>query len=295
MWFWVVVVSGFLSSIRQLLNRLLLKDKGDSLAFAFFYQAVGAFLILPFLFFGLKLPETFLPYFLLIIVIILDTLCIYLIMESYKHLEISLRTIIYQLRVFWVLVLSVLILGDSLSFGKILGISLVFGGISLAVFEKRRISRIQSIVARILGRKDLRARGMGVTLLASLLTSLELIAIKSSLKEFSIPFFMFVVFGSSAIIYLVRSPDLKKRTLVLLKSSQAGLAWMIGILGTISAFLSLWGISLVEVSKASPIFQSFAILTILGGIIFLKEKERVWAKILGGLLVVAGVVLVKGS
>ncbi|GAI85520.1 unnamed protein product, partial [marine sediment metagenome] len=36
-------------------------------------------------------------------------------------------------------------------------------------------------------------------------------------------------------------------------------------------------------------------LTVLGGIVFLKERERVWQKILGGILAVIGVILVKGS
>jgi len=83
--------------------------------------------------------------------------------------------------------------------------------------------------------------------------------------------------------------------MVLIGGSQGKTVLLALFLGTLALFLSLQAISMTELSRVNPILESFKILTILSGIIFLQEKERVWQKILGGILTVIGVVLVKGS
>ena len=193
MWFWLAIISGSISTIKDILNRLILKEKGDSLAFAFLCQAFPVVFTLPFFIFGLKFPPAIFPYLLLIAIGVVDTLSIFLIMESFKYLEVSLRTIVYQLRLFWVLILSVIILKESLNLAKIMGIGLIFAGITLAVFKKRRVSWFQKIISRILGRKDRKAKGFFVTILASFLTAFEMIGVKHLLGHFSVSF---VIFGA---------------------------------------------------------------------------------------------------
>ena len=295
MWFWLAVVSGVISTFKQLLNRTILKDKGDSLAFAFFYQVIAAVSALPLFVFGLKFPTIFFPYLVLIAIGVVDTLSSFLIMESLKCLEVSLGTVIYQLRIFWILIFSALILGESLNLEKIVGVCLIFGGISLAVFRKRRVSWLKKIMIRVLGRKDPKGKGVLVCLLASFLTALEMIGVKHVLNQFSLAVVVFIPLSVSALLFLLLAPDLKKRVLVLIKGPQRNAVWLTCVLGTIALFLSLRVMSLTEVSRANPILQSFSILTILGGIVFLKERERIWQKILGGILAVIGVILVKGS
>lgn len=295
MWFWLAVASGFLSTFGHLLNRVVLKDKGDTLAFSFYYQVIGAVLMIPFLLLGLKLPKAILPYLFLIIIGVVDTLNIFLSMESFKYLEVSLRTIVNQLRIFWILFFSALILGEKLNLMKIIGSCLIFLGIAVAVFQKRKISWWRQLVARILSRKELKSKGILYTLVASFLVSLEMIGVKYLLFQFSYPFIIFASLSASAMVFLFWGSNLPKRTLALLTGPKSRLVWLRGIVGTISLFLALWSVSLTELSRAQPILQSFTILTVLGGVVYLKEKERIWQKLLGGVLTVLGVILVKGS
>lgn len=295
MWFWLAIIGGTIGSLKKLLNRFILRENGDSLAFAFFYQAIGAALAIPLFVFGLKFPTNIFPYLLLGIIGIVDTLPTFLTMESFKYLEVSLRTIVSQVSMFWVLIFSAMILGESLNFNKVIGVCLIFGGIAIAVFQKRRISRWQKIVGRVLARKDQRAKGIFATLMASFLFSLEMIGVKYLLTQFSVSLVVFAAYSISSLVFLLLRPEVKKRTLVLIKGPQAGAVWLTGILGSVSVLLGLWAVSITELSRANPILQSFTILTILGGVVFLKERERIWQKIFGGILAVIGVVLVKGS
>lgn len=295
MWFWLAIISGSISTIRDILNRTILKEKGDSLAFSFLCQVFPVVFSLPLFIFGLKFPPTIFPYLLLFAIGVVDTLSIFLIMESFKYLEVSLRTIIYQLRLFWVLMLSILILDESLNLAKTIGVCLIFGGITLAVFKKRKISWWQRTFSRFLDKGDKRARGILFTLLASLLTAFEMIGVKHLLAQFSVPFVVSGALAVSALIFLLLVPELKNRVMILVKGPQGRAVWLALFLGTVALLLSLRAISMTELSRVNPVLESFKILTILGGIIFLKEKERVWQKILGGILTVIGVVLVKGS
>lgn len=295
MWFWLAIISGAIGTLRELLNRIILKNRGDTLAFSFLYQVFAAVFALPFFVLGLRLPTSFFPYLILIALGVLDTLSIFLIMESYKYLEVSLRTIVYQLRLFWILMLSIILLGEGLNLGKIIGVGLIFSGISLAIFKKTKVSWLKKIVIRVLGRRDQKGKGVLVTLLASILTAFEMIGVKHLLNQFSLSFIVFAALSVSALVFLLLAPDLKDRVLTLIKSSQRKAIWLTCFLGTIGLFLSLEAMSLTELSLVNPILESFKVLTMLGGIFFLKEREQVGQKILGGILTVVGMILIKGA
>jgi drug/metabolite transporter (DMT)-like permease len=295
MWFWLVVISGFVGTGKDLFNRAALKDRGDSLTFSFLYQLVPVVFALPLFAFGLNFPSGVFPYFLLVVIGVVDTFSVFLIMESFKYLDVSLRAIVYQLRLLWVLIISVLILGETLNLAKIIGVFLIFSGISLAIFKKRKLGWFQRIIIRILGKKDRKGKGVLVTLLASLLTALEIVGVKYLLSQFSVSFVIFGTLLVSALIFLFLVPDLKNRTLFLIKGPKRRVVWLTLFLGTVGIFLSLQAMAMTELSRVNPILESFKILTILGGIVFLKERERVWQKILGGILTAVGVILVKGS
>ena len=295
MWFWVIIFSGLIGVIKQILNRLILKKDGDSLAFAFFYQLIGAASAIPFLLLSFKFPRQILPYFLLLLIGIVDTLPTFLTMESFKYLEISLRTIFSQTRMFWLLLFSALILNESLSFDKIIGVCLIFSGIAVAVFRKSRISRLRELFFRLLGRKQTREKGIAAVLSASFITALEMIGIKYLLEQFSVPLVIFVIYLISSFVFLYLRPEVKKRLVVLIKGPQRRVVWLTGLCGSASVLLGFWAVSMTEVSRASPVFQSFAVLTVLAGIVFLKEREGIWQKIAGGILAAIGVVFIKSS
>jgi uncharacterized membrane protein len=69
------------------------------------------------------------------------------------------------------------------------------------------------------------------------------------------------------------------------------IAAFLGSIGCISYFISLKTGG--EISQVGPILQSSMILTVLIGIIFLNEKERLIQKLISAVLMFVGVVLLR--
>lgn len=295
MWFWLVVIGGVFKSIHWLLERLILRDKQESVSFAFFLQLSSVVMLAPLLLLGLRLPKEVLPYFVLLLVGAMDTLAVFLIKESIRLLEASLRTTIYQIRIFFVLIFASLFLNESFNFTKVIGSVLIFLGIVLAVFRRRKVSWYKKVFNAVFIREERRATGIFLTLAAALVTAVELMGFKYLLNEFAVPFTLFTVSLISTFLFLLVVPNLIKRSLDLVRGEKGKLVFLNAFLANVSWVLFFWATSMTEASKTQPISQGMTVLTVLGGIIFLKERERIWQKILGGILAVIGVILVKGS
>lgn len=294
LWFWLVVIGGIFDSARALTVRLLLRDKGDSLAFSFVSRVIELVLMVPFvLLLGGEVPGNIISYLILLVVGIMEALSTFLRMETSKYLEASLRTTLFKVNIFWVLVFSALFLGETITSQKIAGICLIFCGVIFSIFQKSKESRLKEWMARIVGRRDQKSIGVFLTLVASFWVAFEFVFIKYLLGIFH-PFH--VVFGASlvaSVVFWIVAKDLKGRVLQFMQGKQGKVAVFSCVLGTVSSVFFFFATAKAEVSRTVPISQSFAIMTILGGIIFLRERERVWQKVFGGVLAVLGVILVK--
>jgi len=295
MWFWLLVIGGFLKSVHWLLERFILRDEQESVTFSFFLQFSSVIMLAPLLLFRSNFPGEIFPYLILLLVGVLDTLAVLLIKESVRLLEASFRTVIYQIRTFFVLIFAFFLLGESLSLNKVIGSIFIVSGIVIAVFQKRKINWFQKIFGRIFARKEQKTAGIFFTLAAALVTAFELMCLKYLLNQFAVGFTLFTVCLISTFLFLLVVPNLITRTLNLIRGEKRKLIFLNAFLANISWVLFFWATSMTEASKTQPISQGMTVLTILGGIIFLKERERVWQKILGGILAVIGVILVKGS
>jgi drug/metabolite transporter (DMT)-like permease len=295
MWFWLLVIGGLFGSIRSLISRIIMRDEEESLIYTFIYQALLAVLMVPLCFLNLKLPSAPLSYFALILVGVVDSLAVYLLLESARLLELSLRIIISHSEMVWILILGALLLQESLGAFKALGVCLIFLGIGLASFKKERVGRLKSLWQRVWAKdKTFKEKGVILVLSATTLKASEKIIVKHLLQDFSPAFVAFIIRGVSALCLLLVIENLRPRAVGFLKR-KGMLAFLHGFSGAAAFFFFLWATSMAEISRTLPITQGFSILTILGGIVFLKERERVWQKILGGILTAIGVILVRGS
>ncbi len=294
LWFWLTVAGGLFASVRSLVSRVIMRDEEESLAYTFVYQAMLAIFIIPLLGFGFKLPKTAFPYVALFLVGAFDTLAVYLFLESARFLEASLRKVVMQAQMIWILVFGVVLLKESMDLLKIVGVFLILMGIILAIYKKEKKSRLKNLWMKIKGKnRSTRDRGIIFTLSGVTLKALELIVVKNLLVEFSPAVVAFGTRAVSVACLLLFVNSLKPR-MIDLGQRKGGLIFVHGLTGTAAFFLFLWATSLAEVSRTVPITQSFAVLTVIAGIIFLKERERIWQKILGGVLAAIGVILVKG-
>jgi drug/metabolite transporter (DMT)-like permease len=294
LWFWITVAGGLFASARSLVSRVIMKDEEESLAYTFIYQAMLALFIIPLLGFGFKLPKTTFPYLAILLVGAFDTLAVYLFLESARFLEASLRKVVMQTQMVWILVFGAVLLQESMEIAKIIGVFLILLGVILAIYRKEEKSLLKNLWVKLKGenRSD-KDKGIIFVLSAVTLKAVELVVVKNLLVEFSPAIVAFGTRATSVVCLLLIMKNLRPRVLGFAQRKK-GLILTHGLTGTGAFFLFLWATSLAEVSRTAPITSSFSILTILAGIIFLKERERVWQKILGGILAAIGVVLVKG-
>lgn len=289
MWFYLVSLSGLIFTIRQLLARMILRDESDSLAYTFTQQTMTALMILPILFFNWQIPERKILLFYLFLVGVWDTLSSFLITESLRHLEISWRTIIYQSRIIWLIILGSLLLGEVLNWQKFLGGGLIFLGVVLATWRKERVGRLKLLWQRLQnGQSTEKERGILITLAAAFSTSFQLMAVRYLLNFFSSAVLILGLAGTSSLILALIMGNLKARVLRLPR-----LSFLNGALGMMGGLFFFLATAMTEVTRTVPITNAFAVLTVVFGIVFLRERESWLRKILGSLLAVVGVILVK--
>ncbi len=65
------------------------------------------------------------------------------------------------------------------------------------------------------------------------------------------------------------------------------------ILSAVTYYLILQVFSVMPISVAYPLLQLATLLTVLGGIVLFKEKDRLFQKAVATILVIAGAILLK--
>jgi len=123
---------------------------------------------------------------------------------------------------------------------------------------------------------------------------METTLMKNAANNFSAVCVFIVVILPSVIILPMISRGIIKKASKFLKENGSWV-FLTSFLGTISFYTFQQSLHFGDVSRIMPIYQSFSVLVIFGGIFLLKERGRIWQKILGGVLAAIGVVLVKGS
>jgi len=279
MWFWITLAWGLTSSTLRLLNRYSLRGKKDTLGYTFLLQATAALVLLPIIFTvkSVSLPKAILPYLTLLASAVLGTIFLVAITKAVSYVEASVSVVVYQTKNIWTLILAVLLLNESASLTKILGVGLIFMGVVLVSLKSFKI------------RFD---KGLLIIQLAALAATLENILDKYTLRFFSPAIYTACISSLMAIFIL---PMLKKYrpNLKSYLSGRGKLVFLTGLIAALSSYLAFSAISLGQVSKVIPIKESFTAATVIGGILFLKERGELWKKILGGLITVVGVILVR--
>lgn len=289
MWFYLISLSGIIFTIVTIVDRIILREESDTLAYAFTRQAISALLIIPVLFFDWQVPTSKVLFVYLFLVGVWDTLSTFLITESLRHLEVSLRTIIYQSRIIWLIILGNLLLGEVLNWQKFLGGVLVFAGVVLATWRRERVGQLKLLWERLRnGQSTEKERGILITLAAAFSTSFQLMAMRYLLNFFSSAVMILGLAGTSSLVFALIMGNLKARVLRLPR-----LSFLNGALGMMGGLFFFLATAMTEVTKTVPIANAFAVLTVVFGIVFLRERESWLRKILGSLLAVVGVILVK--
>lgn len=274
-WIFFAIIAGISSAaFNTLLRRSLRRPDADPTAYAWWFEAVRALvclLLIPFL------PLTAFSWQLFGTLLLLGlsefvTICFYMKMHAYNQL--SLSTVIAQLRSVWVPFLAFFILGEVLIPTQWLGIALIVSGAIIAT-----------------GIRQFRVdRGVKYALIVTFASAFSGVILKQAAGMASIPVVVFA-FSFPAVILLPLfmksgvSRIQAKLTSVVSHNLPASAVNLIGM------FALTMAARLGTASQVTGVFQGVAMLAVASGIILLGEKENQGVKILAACLTTVGIIL----
>lgn len=221
----------------------------------------------------------------IIIITILGMLCygVFDILQffTYKHLEISYRTVLTQVTPIVVFVAATSLLGETVTIAKIVGIVLIIGG-NIFALHKHSSAAASAI-------------GIRLVLISSIAVGLAYVGDKVASSYYPLWFYIFLAYVSPWIIVVITAIVMRGKQLPnLVRTEVKNASWRIPVLAMLGAggyYFFLKSFAFIDSSTATPIAYTSTILTALAGIVILQERGNIPQKIAGAVAVFIGVML----
>jgi drug/metabolite transporter (DMT)-like permease len=271
--FLALLAAFFAFSWRITVRTKLKPSKSDiaSTALIDFFGALTALLFIPF--FGIKIPSGTELLGLFLLSVFLSAISDYLLLFATKNADTADSSILMPLSNIWVLLLAAFFLGESITLWKVVGVILIAVG---------------SIVTLSKGKKFIVNKGIIAAFIYGWLITGTILIDKGISNNFSLPVYSAVFyFLSSAVLTLLSGRNSFKKINTEWKingwwNAAVGAQWALFSLALLFAYTR------EEASKAVPIMRVFIVLVTIYSIFVMKEKERMWQKILGSIIVTGG-------
>jgi len=272
------LIAALASGLEKIWRRKLAVS-GDPLTFTFILQLFASILLLPLFIMNFSLPNSLKIWAFLIIYGFFWAVASYTSFKAFSYLETSVVVPISRIRIFFVLVLSFLLLGESLSVEKIVGTIILFAGLVVLTYKKSDKKH-----------KDYK-KGVYYAFLSAIFISFSYISSKF-LVNFANP--SELAFISYLIPAILLFPFVKGRGFVLKEFYDMHL-WRMVVLAFFSAtyfYFLLVAFNYAEASIILPVTELSSLFAVIGGIVLLKERTNLVKKIIATLIVVCGVIFI---
>ncbi len=275
----LISITILLSVITKILHKYVLKET-NPYAYALITQIISGIIFIPFVLLSkFSFPNSPKAWIILLVAGILWALVALTIFISYKDTEVSIRDPLSQTRLIWALVLGILFLKESVTSLRVIGTIVIFFGISLLLWHpERKFGRLSD-------------PGIRWTFIAAILSALVAIADKFALRYFDVAIYGLLVYIIPSIVLLF---FIKKRTQhVTNLFKKRGFYVILGItFSALTYYFTLRTFAVADVTLVYPLLQLGILLTVISGIIFLKEREHLWQKIISAILVLIGTIII---
>ncbi len=280
-WQLLIALSVFLFSLNGLFHRVLMKDiKSNAFAQTIVFYGLGA--IFSFIIalyrggFHYQIEFTQTPYFILLA--IFATAAPVVVFKAAKTVEASESSILLSSQRLWIVFGAFIFLNESFSLKKIVGTIIILFGITFAQWKKQKFVLNQGAI---------------YIFMAALFYAIADIIAFNILRSFDAASFNVYLCIIPVITLLLIKPDTIKKLNFYFKPKYALNIMAVSLNDTVASLLSFFAYQIGRnASQISPIMATQTILTVILAIIFLKERSFILNKIIGAIIVVAGVVLV---
>ncbi|MBI5226055.1 DMT family transporter [Candidatus Micrarchaeota archaeon] len=290
-WFEFALASTFFTAAFWLVCRNLMKTENDHAVFALLIQWVPLVFFLPFLAFEtIRIPgfegnvgsaDASMGWFWLILAGVAWALQQVLVFKSLRFTSASVREPVYQTKLLWAALFAVLLAHEVPATGAWLGIALVLLGALVMAYRSPA--------------GESSREGLILVLSSAALTGLAYVFDKLALAYSSVTAYALivsVVSGSVIALHLTREgawnrllPFARLHVRTLLLAS---------VTGALSYWLMVKAISVGPVGSVAAVFEIAMVLTTVGGIVLLGERQALGRKVLGMALAVVGALVLRG-
>ncbi len=276
MWFILSLLAGLLFAVNRLIVRSSLTKKVNLFAFGAIHEVLAGVILLPVAFLQLSFPksnETFIALILSVIFIFLADLFAFL---SLTHIEATLYQIIGQLRHIIVLIGAYILFTEAITLIKIISIFLIILGVYIALSVKSKVKITRSVIYALFSTICI---GLGFLFIKEATVDVAP-AVSASLS----------LIVSGILIYLIMYGTKKHRSELNLKGNRKNLI-IAAVTFALFEFTLFTALSSGQASLVTPVTQSSMIFTLIGGYMYLQEKNNLSKKIIGGVLILAGIIM----
>lgn len=276
LWFSLALLTGLTDIAYNFASRKFLRVNGNPIVFSWWFSLVRALIfgVLSFFISKNQLPQLNIV-LLLLALGVANSLNIYLFMRMHTLTELSLSSIVVQLRIVWVPLFALLLVSEVLHISEYFGVVLLFAGVLILRSLKKLIVD----------------KSVNTALVFSITTSILTVMLK--IVSTKVP--------TETIIFFMSAPAVVILPLFLRDRSILFYKWREDLhQKLIVTFLSIANMYLFisalatdgPVSKVNAVVQIFSVFAGVTGVILLKERDQIFKKALAIGLAIAGIILV---
>jgi drug/metabolite transporter (DMT)-like permease len=259
--------------------RILGQKVNDTSNLAVITGAIGSvifILLIPF--FKFTLPDDWRVYGLLLLSTVFYTMQDLLKFKSYKYLDVSVLTIVFQVSKIFFIAYGLLFFKERLTVYEWVGIICILGGIFLVTFKKKTFKlnkRVWLVVGAALAFSTAMTVDVGIS------------------RQFNVAFYLLMIYAIPAMAIFIS----KKKTFSIVKNDffifkgSVKVFLVAGVTSALGMLFYLLALRQGQVSIVAPLSSITVLLNVLAGYIFLKEKKDPLKRIFAAALVIGGVFL----
>lgn len=269
------IVAAVLNAGYAVVSRAAMKKEKDTVAWAVLYQLfAGILFIIPAILF-FRMPNFATPFYWMLGASIIWGIYMVLSWASYRAISVSVRQTLNSTKNIFVILFAFLLLQEAITLNKIIGSIIIICGVAVVSF----------------GGWSSNKKGTFLTLGSASSQALARTMDKFAISFFSTPVYAALQYFLPASWVSLTQKNLIKRSKKVLK---AVFGWLIlaAIIGGMAAFFQFESYRRLDVGTAVLIMELSTVLATIGGIVFLKERERIFQKLLGAAIVTLGVILI---
>lgn len=281
-WFHLVLFYIVTNAASKLLQKYSLQDEEvDPTAYsAYFLLAVGLLTIPLLPFEQINYPTEPRIWLVVLLSSIFYTVCMILFFKALKTIEVSQVEAIATTRTIWLMLLGVIFFKEQLYLSQVVGIILIFFGLVVIYWQRGKEFHFEKPHLYTLS----------YTILISCAYALD----KYLLSYFSVALFQVVIYLIPALITIVFVPNTFEKMKVLVKPRKNNyiilLCCFLQMLSTLALYRAY---QIGELSLVGPLAQTSIIVTIIVGLIVLKERWNLRRKIIGITLAILGIAFIR--